>query len=117
MRRRTKFHLLLIIAIAGAGAAFFKWKRDSDRDACILNIRQVQQAMRSYMGMNAHNPETDVPGFSKDTIIGEGKPIASVPVCPAGGTYTWIEGRQPAIGVLSLRCSCPDHVPPSYSDW
>jgi hypothetical protein len=94
-----------------------KSSRDAARAGCLLNIRNVQQAMRSYMGMNGHNSETQVPEFSKKSIIGPEKYLDSEPKCPGGGTYTWIEGYHPAMGVLILRCSCRDHFPVDYSNW
>jgi len=110
--------LASVVAVVGClGIWFMKWSRDAARADCLMNIRDVQQAMRAYMGMNGHNPETQVPEFSKESIIGPGKFLDSEPKCPGGGTYTWIEGYHPAMGVLTLRCSCRDHVPENYSDW
>ena len=106
-----------LLVVGGLILWFFKWKRDSDRAGCIMNIRNVQQGMRSYMGMNGHVPQADVPGFSLDTLIGQGAFLDAEPRCPSGGTYTWIEGVHPPVGVLMLRCSHPDHVPANHSDW
>ena len=91
-------------------------KTDGARATCIMNIRNVQQAMRSYQGMKnlgvGHKK-----GFSKWSIVGPGNFIGVEPVCPVGGTYWWAEDRIPAVGELMLHCSCRDHVPTSYSDW
>ena len=42
--------LLSLISILFVGAR--AWKRGSDRAGCIMNIRNVQQGMRSYVNMN-----------------------------------------------------------------
>lgn len=120
--RRPRWHRLIVLAsvavvVGVLGILILQWKRNSEREGCIHNIRNVQQVMRGYMGMNGHNPETQVPEFTKESLIGPGKFMDSEPRCPGGGTYTWIEGRHPAIGVLTLRCSCRDHVPADYSEW
>jgi hypothetical protein len=81
-----------------------------------MNIRNVQQANRSFCGMHGYNPGNPCP-ISKETLCGPGKMIEEEPVCPAGGTYTWLEGKSPKIGELMLRCSCPDHVPEDHSEW
>lgn len=41
--------------------------------------------MRSYMGMNGHNPGDFVPEFSKESLIGSGKFLDGEPSCPDGG--------------------------------
>ena len=51
--------LLSLISILFIGAR--AWKRGSDRAASILQIRNVQQAVRSYANMNGFNPG-DIPG-------------------------------------------------------
>ena len=92
------------------------WRRGSDRAGCIMNIRNVQQAMRSYMGMNGHSPGDRLP-FTKETIVGPDNFIEEEPVCPAGGTYFWHENRHPFVGELMLKCSCPGHRPVNHQDW
>ena len=81
-----------------------------------MNIRNVQQGMRSYMGMNGHSPGDRLP-FTKETIVGPGNFVEIEPVCPAGGTYSWIENRHPAVGELMIQCSCPAHQPIAHQDW
>lgn len=84
-----------------------------------MNIRNVQRTMRSYQGR--HGFEAGSPGLEKSKLFGPGNGIydylETEPVCPAGGTYTWLEGEFPAPGVLMLRCSDPNHVPVSADDW
>ena len=95
------FALALLVAVLGG----FKWKSGSDRAACILQTRNVQQGVRSYCGMNGLNPGD---AFDRSAIIGPGKLLESEPLCPAGGTYTW-SPVHPAIGTLAIRCSHRKH--------
>lgn len=95
-----------------------EWKQASDRAGCILNIRNVQQAVRGHNGMNGINPGQDqAAGFLKNALIGPGKFIVNEPVCPAGGRYTWLENRTPYVGELMIRCSIPHHNPEDHHDW
>jgi hypothetical protein len=103
--------LALLIAVLGG----YKWKAGSDRAACILQTRNVQQAVRSYCGMNGINSGDT---FDRTGIIGPGKFIESEPVCPAGGTYTW-SANTPLVGHLAIRCSHRKHQldPALIADW
>jgi hypothetical protein len=89
--------------------------REGQQAGCTMNIRNVQMGMRAYQNMNGISPGD--PGFRKALIVGAGTNVGVDPVCPAGGTYTWLEGAFPAWGVLVLRCSHKSHVPTDYSDW
>lgn len=114
--------LLSLIAVLFIGAR--AWKKGSDRAACILNLRNVQQAVRSYSNLNGLNPNTPAPGL-RSQIIGFGKYMENEPVCPAGaGLYTASAPDViPDLGVLYLTCpnitqpNSTDHVPPQHGDW
>jgi hypothetical protein len=93
--------LALLIAVLGG----FKWKSGSDRAACILQTRNVQQAARSFQGVNGLNTGDHL---EMSDLIGPGKFIESEPLCPAGGTYTWSK-VHPDIGTLVIRCSHRKH--------
>jgi type II secretory pathway pseudopilin PulG len=56
--------LLSLISILFIGAR--AWKRGSDRAASILQIRNVQQAVRSFSNMNVHNPGDTVETLEAD---------------------------------------------------
>lgn len=85
----------------------------SYRAGCIMNTRNVQQAVRAHHGMNSKN-------FGElidwSDIFGPGKFLDQEPVCPAGGTYTFSK-VYPQVGKLASTCSHTDHVPPDYSTW
>lgn len=88
--------------------------RGNNRGNCILNIRNMQQAVRSHANDSGLNP--DDPSELSD-IIGVGKYMETAPTCPSGGTYTWIDDRIPKIGELIIDCSIEDHIPAQHSDW
>ncbi len=103
--------LALLFAVLGG----FKWKSGSDRAECILHTRNVQQAARSFQGMNS----LDVGDrLEKADLVGPGNFIESEPRCPAGGTYTW-SPVHPAVGTLVIRCSHRKHQldPALIKDW
>ena len=93
--------LLSLISILFIGAR--AWKAGSDRAGCILNIRNTQQAIRSYANM--YNATTIPAG----ELLGTGKFIETAPVCPAGGAYTPSDLTAavtvPAVGTVALVCS------------
>ncbi|MGB1128846.1 MAG: prepilin-type N-terminal cleavage/methylation domain-containing protein, partial [Haloferula sp.] len=64
--------LLSLISILFIGAR--AWKKGSDRAGCIMNIRNAQQAVRSYANM--YNTDS-IPGSE---LVGTGKFLESMPV-------------------------------------
>lgn len=108
--------LLSLISILFIGAR--AWKRGSDRAGCIMNIRNVQQAVRSHANMQGINPSGT---FVNADVFGTGKFIEKTPACPGTGSYTGLDGTTvPAVGTLFITCSLAateGHVPSSYSDW
>lgn len=102
--------ILLLVVLAGVW-----WKSVEDKAGCQLNVRNVQQASRSYCGMNGLNPGSPL---LRTDLIGPGGLIGSEPVCPAGGTYTW-SSVHPACGDLAIRCSNRKHQldPALIADW
>jgi len=111
--------LLSLISILFIGAR--AWKAGSDRAGCIIQIRNVQQGVRSYANMNGVNPGATVTGL-QGLVIGTGMFVEKTPACPAAGTYSFPAATTvPAIGTLYMTCSLSAsptlHVPGSYSDW
>ncbi|MBC8126009.1 MAG: prepilin-type N-terminal cleavage/methylation domain-containing protein, partial [Gloeobacteraceae cyanobacterium ES-bin-144] len=76
--------LLSLISILFVGAR--AWKAGSDRAGCILNLRNVQQAVRAYQ--NSYDKGKTSGSISGADLIGSGKYVETIPVCPAGGAYT-----------------------------
>lgn len=106
--------LLSLIAIFFVGAR--GWKRGSDRAGCIINIRKVQVAVRSYQ--NLYNiPAGAVLDFEID-IMGVDSFVREA-ACPGGGKYTR-STQVPDVGELALNCSLADeahHEPNHYTSW
>jgi len=106
--------LLSLISILFIGAR--AWKKGSDRAGCIMNIRNAQQAVRSYANM--YNTSAIPAG----ELIGAGKFLETAPICPAGGTYTDLTGAvtAPAVGTLAMTCTlatADGHVPSNIQGW
>ncbi|MFT4176445.1 MAG: prepilin-type N-terminal cleavage/methylation domain-containing protein [Luteolibacter sp.] len=118
--------LLSLISILFVGAR--AWKKGSDRAGCILNIRNVQQAVRGHQNMM--NKTSGVDTFTKNEIFGsaaQGENAATdgylkEPACPSTGlttTYT-LNLTYPAEGTASLTCAnaaSAQHVPNDLTGW
>ena len=110
--------LLSLISILFIGAR--AWKKGSDRAANILNIRNVQQAVRAHA--NVRNLNIGV-GLADTEIIGSGKYLNSVTSPNTDITYAY-GTTVPAIGTLYLvatylNSSSADYAPAAstYAEW
>jgi prepilin-type N-terminal cleavage/methylation domain-containing protein len=104
--------LLSLISILFIGAR--AWKEGSDKAGCIMNIRNVQQAVRSYQNMNAQNAGATL---ASTAITGAGNFLEVAPVCPGAGTYTY-KSAIPEVGTLYVTCglsSTKGHEPSSIA--
>jgi len=111
--------LLSLISILFIGAR--AWKKGADRAGCILNIRNFQQATRSYANIHQLNPGDACPALS-GVIIGSGLFMEKAPTCPGAGSYSGTGALLiPAIGTVQLTCSmsaAPDsHAPSNTDEW
>jgi prepilin-type N-terminal cleavage/methylation domain-containing protein len=114
--------LLSLISILFVGAR--AWKKGSDRAGCILNIRNVQQAVRGHANMHNQNANDGllssvIYGVTTESSNAATTVYLKTPVCPAGGTYT-PESTVPATGVLYITCSkstSDEHKPNDYGQW
>ena len=107
--------LLSLISIIFVGAR--AWKKGSDRSGCVINIRNAQQAVRSYQNLRALPTYTPINMFTD--ILGPGNFIEHDVICPAGGDYDHI-GYIPEQGEMAMWCSLAtsdEHVPANTSDW
>ncbi len=94
--------LLSLISILFIGAR--AWKKGSDRAANILNIRNVQQAVRAHSnirGMNAGD------ALASTEIVGTGKYLNTVSAPNTSITYTY-GAAVPAVGTLYLIAAYAD---------
>jgi len=112
--------LLSLISILFIGAR--AWKRGSDKAGCIMNIRNAQQAVRSYANMNAKNPTEAVTGL-KGIIVATGSFMETEPTCPGDdAAYTGWSDTIPDVGTLWVTCGNadaaiqPTHIPGGGTD-
>ncbi len=106
--------LLGLISVLFIGVSAYK--EGSNRSKCILNISNVQKAVRSYQNLYEKNVGDSV---AQSTLAGSGKLLETAPTCPSSGTYTW-GSTIPAVGTAHLTCSLGtsnDHVPTSTTGW
>lgn len=107
--------LLALVTVLFIGGR--AWKRGSDRAGCIMNIRNAQQAVRSYQNLWGKNDGATL-DFNAD-IVGAGNYIESFPSCPANGTYS-PTSTIPALGTLVISCSLSsdqEHEPDDFAGW
>ena len=110
--------LLSLISILFIGAR--AWKKGSDRAGCILNIRNVQQAVRGEQNMKNALPGDALVAAN---IIGSGAYIPTAPKCPSTGTAYTIAAPTVYPAESALYAVCPnittltDHTPTSITGW
>jgi type II secretory pathway pseudopilin PulG len=111
--------LLSLISILFIGAR--AWKKGSDRAGCIMNIRNIQQAARSYENMNGLALGAALNWSTGGPLIGTGAFLEVAPTCPTNKTSTYtLTATVQAVGTLYGTCTSPEaatHVPTSYTDW
>jgi len=106
--------LLSLISILFVGAR--AWKKGSDRSANIMNIRNVQQAVRGHQNMLGL---AELSTLDKDDIVGPGKYL-DAPTSPIASAIAYDYGTQvPAPGTLYLiatytgTTATADYAPPT----
>lgn len=123
--------LLALISILFIGAR--AWRRDSDRSCCVLTLRNLQVAARSYQNMYGYNygsrPDKEngtqdiaehlyMKGYISMELYRQTRGAAP---CPSGGVYTCPRPDMfPQAGDLYMLCSrivTEDHRPDSHADW
>ena len=108
--------LLSLISILFIGAR--AWKKGSDKAGCILNIRNVQQAMRSHANLN--NVAIGE-AMLNTSLIGSGLYMETTPKCPGDKAAYTFGTVVPAVGTLYAACGnatdSATHKPATYGDW
>ena len=106
--------LLGLISVLFIGVSAYK--EGSNRAKCILNMSNVQKAVRAYQNLYEKS-EGDT--LALTDLVGNGKLIETAPECPSQGTYS-AAGNVPPVGTVYLTCSLAgsnDHVPNSVTGW
>ena len=119
--------LLTLIGVLFIGANIYK--RGADRAACILNIRNIQQAVRANQNLNNLNI-ADTINYTADIFTPDGAAPAdenylTEPDCPRdSGAYTQDETTYPETGDVAVSCSTNgagvgtgDHFPVETEGW
>ncbi|MES2660201.1 MAG: type II secretion system protein [Verrucomicrobiota bacterium] len=123
--------LLALIAVLFVGA--LGWKRGSDRSACILTLRNMQVATRSYQNLYgyeygghpyADNGTQDIAehlhskGYIESATYERARGLKN---CPSGGSYSCpVPNIFPPEGELYMKCSLANsdnHLPKSQAGW
>lgn len=123
--------LLGLVAITFVGAR--AWKRGSNRVSCILALRNIQMAARSYQNLYgyayggrpyAENGTQDIAAhlYAKGYIdLSLYHQATGADHCPSGGDYTCpVPDIFPEPGELYMSCSLStveDHQPASHGNW
>lgn len=89
--------LLSLISILFVGAR--AWKKGSDRSANIMNVRNIQQAVRGYENMNQLPLNAAI---DQTTVIFGNDGYLKEPTSPAGNAYGYT-GTVGAPGVLFVN--------------
>lgn len=89
--------------------------RGSDRAACIMWQRNIQQAVRAHAEINFLNIGDPI---EWGKIIGPGQYMEAVPSCPIHGTGAYSYSPTiPPVGVLAAPCKDIAHKPTNMEDW
>ena len=93
--------LLTLIAVLFIGANIYK--KGADRAACILNIRNIHQAVRADQNLNKKNTSD---ALVRTVIMGDSEAyIENEPTCPADGGAYGLVGTYPLTGVVAATCT------------
>src|SRR5271165_5372191 len=96
--------LLLLVGVLFIGIT--AWRNGANTAACIINLSSIQKAARGYANMNQLS--TGAP-LLVTTLTTAGF-WGTVPVCPAGGTYT-PKTVVPSQGTAYMTCTITGHAP------
>ena len=122
--------LLTLIGVLFIGAQIYK--RGADRAACILNIRNVHQAVRAEQNLTGAAEGTDVDLENDIYATTSQDNYLATPICPTedGGYETNSMGDFPEVGTAAIRCTDfdplegdeddaaeLDHAPESTNGW
>lgn len=121
--------LLTLISVLFIGASIYK--KGADRAACILNIRNIHQAVRADQNLTNKTADgvngtggtsLDLPNviFSSDTV----ERYLTEPTCPTDAGVYSATARYPQTGIAAVTCSTNglnlglgDHFPADVSGW
>ncbi len=113
----TLVEIMIVIAIIGLLCAvaipnYVKARANSQANACINNLRQIDGAMQEFAIENGKhvgdvvNYPTDLTPYLKMNALNQ------IPACPAGGTYQLSPvGNEPSAMFARWETRLPRHTP------
>ena len=95
----TLVEIMIVVAIIAILAAvaipnFVRYRKESQKNACISNLKQLQTAVEQAKMAGGTGAWTE--------IIGKEKFIKVTPTCPAGGSYTLNNADDTGVPACSL---------------
>jgi prepilin-type N-terminal cleavage/methylation domain-containing protein len=112
----TLVEIMIVVAIIGLLAAiaipnFIKARTTSQANACINNLRQISGAIDTWALETGQSTGSTLPGgISTVSAYIKLNSASSIPICPAGGTYTTGNvGVAPEVS-CSLSTATPRHI-------
>jgi prepilin-type N-terminal cleavage/methylation domain-containing protein len=111
----TLVEIMIVVAIIGLLAAiaipnFVKARATSQQNACINNLRQIDGAVSEWALETGQSSSVTVPSLQTVSAYIKLNSASSVPVCPAGGTYTLgTVGASPAVSCSLSTLSPTPH--------
>ncbi len=100
--------LLGLIAVVFMGLGTYR--QGADKAKCKMQLSAVQKAVRS--GANMQNLAIGAALPNGTAVFGAGLLMENQPVCPSGGTYTWVD-VVPAVGTPYGNCDFAGSGPTS----
>ena len=112
----TLVEIMIVVAIIGILAAiaipnFIKNRNDSQRRACISNMRQIETAAENYRVANPN-----VTAITVGQLVGSDNYIKTTPTCPSHGAGYSIEITDDVISVKCNDAKAADYKHQLYSE-
>jgi prepilin-type N-terminal cleavage/methylation domain-containing protein len=113
----TLVEIMIVVAIIGLLAAiaipnFIKARATSQQNACINNLRQIDGAINEWALETGQSNGATVTGIATVSAYIKLNSNASVPSCPASGTYTTSTvGALPQVSCSLSTLSTPHALP------
>jgi prepilin-type N-terminal cleavage/methylation domain-containing protein len=113
----TLVEILIVVAIIGllcaiAVPSFIKARATSQQNACISNLRQINSAVNQWAMETGQAPGNPPPSLTTDlTPYIQLNSNHSIPICPAGGTYTiYNVGNLPQVSCSLSTLLAEPHI-------